>query len=255
METSTAIVPDTTWVRIGMVWWGDNIGTHANVGGQLFLNGTAVTGWHTVYDNYSQNGDQIQLGFFGSTGDALGAGGNTYVDHVVVTNDDSINGGTGATTSTGAYIDTESWQVIVPAIRPDTDVSAFTSGTDFVPSAGSDNFGVIDEAPPSSADYTESSTDPSSFGCGYTALAGGLSGAVVKGVQMTFMGQGDGTMATADTQISSDASTLSAAKSHTLSAASSIYTHAVEQDPGSGGGATDWTYATVNSAGFKYTTT
>jgi len=257
-ETTTAIVPDATWVRIGLVWTGDNIGSHANVGARLYINGAAATSWYgPVWDNYSQNDDSVQIGFFGSHGHGTGSDpwGSTFVDHIVVTGDDSIDINDGTTTSTGAYIDTESWQVIVPAVRPDSDIPAFTSGTDFVPSTGSDNFGVIDEALPSSADYTESSADPSSFGCGYTALAGGLSGAVVKGVQMTFMGQGDGTMATADTQIASDGATLSAAKAHTVAAASSIYTHTVEQDPGTGGGATDWTAATVNSAGFKYTTT
>jgi hypothetical protein len=64
-------------------------------------------------------------------------------------------------------------------------------------------------------------------------------------------------MSTANTYITGDAfhgvgATLSPAKSHLLTAQSTVNLHPVEENPTA---AADWTYLTVNIAGFKYLTT
>jgi len=244
-ETTTAAIPDNTWVRIGVVWTVKDNGSHRQYGARLYINGVAATAWHSGTANHQGTSGSCSFQFSGNHNI-----GSSYVDHLAVTKDDSINYLTGATTSTGDYIDTETWSLIIPVVRPDSDIAGFTSGG-FSPSTGSDNFAVIDEVPISGSDKTTSTTDPSNFGCGYGNLDGTLpSDSVVKGVCAWFQSSGDGTMTTATTQLSANGSSLTSATPHTLNASPTIIGDVVEEQPGG-----DWTVATVNSAGFKYTTT
>tara|TARA_B100001094_G_scaffold66565_2_gene62753 strand:+ start:4220 stop:5401 length:1182 start_codon:yes stop_codon:yes gene_type:complete len=244
-ETTSIVISGDTWVRLALVWTVKDNGSHRQLGAQLFVNGVAATAWYITSQTYSGTSSTVQFRWWGSH-----KTGSTFVDHIGITKDDSINYLTGATTSTGDYIDTQTWNLIIPAVRPDSDIGGFTSGG-FAPSTGSDNFAVIDEAPISGSDKTTSTTDPSNFGCGYGNLDGTLpSDSVVKGVCAWFQSSGDGTMSTANTQLSANGSSLTTATPHTLTAAASIIADVEEEQPGG-----DWTVATVNSAGFKYTTT
>jgi hypothetical protein len=176
-ETTTITVPDATWVRLGVVFSLKDEGTHRRMGARLYINGTAATAWNQFYDTHDPTSGQMQFIWHGSH-----YTGSTFVDHIAVTSDDSIDITDGTTTSTGPYIDTETWLLLVPAIKPDADIGGFEAGN-FTPSSGSDNFAVIDEAVFSSADYVQATTDPSSFGCTLSNLDGAYdANSVVKGV-------------------------------------------------------------------------
>lgn len=246
-ETTTLSVPDATWVRIAVVWTVKDDGNNRRVGARLYVNGTAATAWHSSLVYNQGTSETVSFTWSGNH-----LTGSSYVDHIAITSDDSIDYTDGSTTSTGDYIDTQTWNLIVPAVRPDSDIAGFTNGG-FVPSTGSDNFAVIDEVPPSDSDYTLSTTDPSGFGCGYSNLDGTMpSNSPVKGVCAWFQGLGDGVLVNARTQISNNSTDLTPVKQHTMPASATIIHDIAEEQPASAG---DWTVATVNTAGFKYTVT
>lgn len=250
-ETTTLTIPDESWTRIGLVWTVKPNGSHRRAGARLYINGDAATSWHNHELSYRSTGTTVEFKWQGNH-----QVGSTFVDHIAVTSDDSISYSDGTTSSTGPYIDTESWNLIVPGLKPNSDITAFDSGN-FAPNTGSSKFGVIDESPISSSDYVQATTDPSSFGCQLSNLDGSFDvGTVIKGVQASFVAYGDGTMLSSESKITRGPgaghdTNQSAAKAHTLNTSATIVNHVVEEDPGGG----DWTVSDVNNIGFKYTTT
>jgi hypothetical protein len=259
-ETTTVQIPDASWTRIGVVWASETVNTgHDNFGAQLYVNGTPATAWYNYEDNsgntWKGSSEQINLTFSGST-----ANGSTYVDHLVVTNSTTIDaapgGSQGGHTDTGKYSNTQEWQVIIPVMRPNADVGSFNTGN-FTASNGGNggNWDRLNEVPPSNTNFTESQTDPSSFGCAFDNLDATYSNEPVMGVQLTVACRGDGSMATSDVQIAGNASGnpgLGAAKSFLLANISTVKSMTEETDPSAN---QDWDIAKVNDAGFKYTTT
>lgn len=251
-ETTTFTIPADTWTRIGVVFKTYRASNHTYMGARLYINGVAATSWYTDQAEWNVgHTGQMRFIWYGNHFSASDGSISTFVDHIVATSDDSISEVDGTTTSTGEYIDTETWLAIVPGIRPDADIASFESGG-FAPNTGTDNFAVVNENPFSATNYVESVTDPSSFGCTFSNLDASYDvNTVIKGVKATFVAMGDGTMLTSESQLSLGSSTLNTAQPHTLNTSDTIVTHVDGEKPGGG----NWTLADVNNLGFKYTTT